>query len=417
MVKNFIISSFLIIPIILYIGCDSEKKKLKIDIEDKFIQINIDNEDFLKPLNYSDVFSEVMVIPLETKKECLLGGDLFQIEIANDSIFILDPSISNTFFLFNKEGKFLKKIGSRGKGPGEYIAPQHFYVDQITEQIYLFDAMTNNIIVYNKNGKYIENLRFSTDLEKIARITDFAIEKDFIYIDATPWPNKVLPNYLLRLVDSKGLLQNEWLSTPEYNKGLQMNFSYGRLFFQTNNDIKFILPFCDTIFSLKNKNIDPFIVLTTKDKINKGDYSDLMKKNENENDMSFVRELHKSCKLWNINNYFENDNISFFSFYKGGNPFFLFYNKNTGKTKCVKFILFNNDIFGLNHYKFCGITSTHLVTIFDPSKISSLPYKKSLEELKSYYKKSKFVTNKNDSILNTIDEQSNPVVLLYKFNI
>ena len=70
------------------------------------------------------------------------------IKITNKSIFL---SSVEGVFKFDRDGKMVTKIGSKGRGPGEYIYSNDFAVDDIHETIYIKDR--NNIIkVYSKHG-------------------------------------------------------------------------------------------------------------------------------------------------------------------------------------------------------------------------------------------------------------------------
>ena len=70
-----------------------------------------------KELNLSDVASGVRYIPLETTTESLLDKDILDVTFTADYLFVCDYV---NLFQFTPEGKFVRKIGKAGEGPGEY---------------------------------------------------------------------------------------------------------------------------------------------------------------------------------------------------------------------------------------------------------------------------------------------------------
>ena len=56
--------------------------------------------------------------------------------------------------MFTSEGEFIKIIGKKGKGKGEWTYPKGIAVDA-NDNIYVADAKLNKIIVYDKDGNFI----------------------------------------------------------------------------------------------------------------------------------------------------------------------------------------------------------------------------------------------------------------------
>ena len=83
---------------------------------DKFFEINY--EDILKnkkEVPLSQVASNVEYIKLETNQDCLIGG-IRECLFTDNLIFINNR---DHILKFSRDGKFLQKIGSPGRGPGE----------------------------------------------------------------------------------------------------------------------------------------------------------------------------------------------------------------------------------------------------------------------------------------------------------
>lgn len=105
-------------------------------------------------LQIDSIFSGFKAIPLETKKECLIGK-IIKTKIYKGKMFILDELKS--LFVFNTNGKFLYEIGKRGKGPGEYLELRDFDIDS-NGNVYILDF--RRILMYKNDGTFLKKFIF-----------------------------------------------------------------------------------------------------------------------------------------------------------------------------------------------------------------------------------------------------------------
>ena len=107
----------------------------------------------------SDMFSSIELIPLETKDECLIGGENLQIILNDDFIFIKDPGIGfvsrENLYGFDHTGKFINEIGRKGNGPGEYTNISYFFINIEKPYIYVVDF--TKILEYDFSGRFIRS--------------------------------------------------------------------------------------------------------------------------------------------------------------------------------------------------------------------------------------------------------------------
>lgn len=80
----------------------------------------------------SDMADNLQAIPLETTDSCLLSGYL-QIWIGNKYIVTADRE---NMHLFNRNGKHIRQLMNRGKGPGQFQYINSFTVDESKERLY-----------------------------------------------------------------------------------------------------------------------------------------------------------------------------------------------------------------------------------------------------------------------------------------
>lgn len=85
------------------------------------------------------------VIHLETNDSSLIG-EINNIEIFEDKIYLLDKHYSKALHIFDTTGKFIQKT-IQGKGPGEYLAPRSFTIDQKHKELVIWDMNQSSFII------------------------------------------------------------------------------------------------------------------------------------------------------------------------------------------------------------------------------------------------------------------------------
>lgn len=102
-----------------------------------------------KEAKVSDIVKNYILIALETTEDNLIL-DPTVVKISQDKIFVLDRfSPSKSLYVFLKSGKYIGKIGNKGEGPGEYVMPHSFVINERDNRLFLRDMATNKILVYD----------------------------------------------------------------------------------------------------------------------------------------------------------------------------------------------------------------------------------------------------------------------------
>ena len=131
---------YLAILFLVATSCNSKDKNL---IE--FNPVNLEENG----IALSKIANDINYIPLDNNFPIgLIHNNLV---FTKNSIYfsVLDIGILE----FNRDGKFIRKIGSIGKGPGEYTYYVDFSVDDKTGTIYVRDR-DNIVKVYSKTGSF-----------------------------------------------------------------------------------------------------------------------------------------------------------------------------------------------------------------------------------------------------------------------
>lgn len=149
---NFLLTLFLI----LCISCNEGLKK-EIPNTGSFYTIPfakiVQNK---REVKLSEIATDVEFVQFENTPEAFFR-DIENVEFTKDYVFI--KTWGQPIFQFSIDGKLVRKVGTMGRGPGEYNSCFKITVDEENERIYIHN--TNfNITAFNFDGEYIKTIHF-----------------------------------------------------------------------------------------------------------------------------------------------------------------------------------------------------------------------------------------------------------------
>ena len=146
---------FVLFFVSLFYSCSNETKK-----SNNLLEIHIDiDKNITLPL--SEITENIAAIELELTDENLINPeDIIKILLSDSLIFISEPE---HLFVFNIEGKFIRSIGSKGQGPGEYIRIKSFTFDEKNQIIYI-NSDGSQILGYDLTGKFLKKITIMKDV-------------------------------------------------------------------------------------------------------------------------------------------------------------------------------------------------------------------------------------------------------------
>jgi len=313
----------------LFTMCQNGKNERKTDRTikpDSLIVINIDKLNFERPILFSSVFQNIKILALETKEDCLIGK-INQLEMSDDTLFILDSYSAKALFLFDNNGKYLKKIGKIGKGPGEYSHISSFSLDLKKRQIQILDPQQQKIIIFSTQGKLINEIKLSGNMLPI----QIATQDELIYIDQLI-SKDTKAEFLLYAINNSGKIVSRWLPYQIYDKGLEQPYNSSLNFFKAEDDIKYVKPLFDTIFSLNHGTVKPYLAVTTKNKITNEDIQEMNKIM----DVTKFLDYYIRCnKFLGITHYKESRSLITFKYQNNRTTHNLFIFKNDHNIQCT----------------------------------------------------------------------------------
>ena len=120
-------------------------------------------------MSLSSLVEDLYVIPLDNRDEALTKGENPHV---TENYILIRPWSGEAAKLFDKEGRFICKIGDFGQGPGEY---QNLYDEQIDEEnnrIYLLPWQAKSVLAYDLNGNFVQNIPLAEEAPKGAVYVD-----------------------------------------------------------------------------------------------------------------------------------------------------------------------------------------------------------------------------------------------------
>jgi hypothetical protein len=129
--------------LLLTISCKSQDKDLY-QFDPRTLKEN--------KITLSEIADDITYIPLDNSFPIsLIYSPRYFI---NNSIYL--SALNSGVMVFDRKGKLLRKIGSIGRGPGEYNYYYKFTVDDNSETVCVLDF--NIIKVYSKTGLFLRNI-------------------------------------------------------------------------------------------------------------------------------------------------------------------------------------------------------------------------------------------------------------------
>lgn len=153
--KNF--PCCLLLLVLLFLSCSDIKINREHFIEEytnASHQIHIpDIKDSIN-IRYSDIFTKVDYIPLECTVQSLIAN-VNKLEILEDGGYLVLDRNNSKVLRFNKDGKFVNKIGEVGKRHNEYTRVNDFAYLPSLQKIVIWDNPSHSLLVYSLDGEFL----------------------------------------------------------------------------------------------------------------------------------------------------------------------------------------------------------------------------------------------------------------------
>ena len=206
--------------------------------------------------NLSAIASGVEFIPIDAEPP-IRDFHIYDVSAGGNYLFLSDIYEIRKY---DRHGKYIRNIGSRGMGPEEFVQlgiPPQF--DYEKELIYALDVERNRIVVYRFDGTYVK------------AISLYSHASDIDMIDSTRiayrqgWTDRYKPScQLIQFIDYNGQLTKTYPSHryPIPKEDMEQYGSYVS-FFWKHGGMNYYLEYgSDTIFQIRKDSILPIRKLT-----------------------------------------------------------------------------------------------------------------------------------------------------------
>lgn len=284
--------------------------------------LKIDIESILDKKHFSnsgvDYIEEIEFIPLQTAESCLIGVNA-DFSLTNNYIIVRDE---NSCFLFNrKTGKFEKKIGNKGRGPGEYRSTMGFI--HYEEKMIYFSGNGGELLQYNFSGDFIKKVSIpgvNNGFTSPSLPSKYTYTKNFI---VSYFGNMVgTEEKLLSISDHDGnvvkLFPNK--NRVELKSNIAINLHESQ-FYHMGNELYFKEDYSDIVYNVSTTGLRPYMILHL------GKYQPFYESKWYTNNE--IKKLGN--ELIGLRHLIESKNFVFFEFYFNKKYYQAVFNKNNKK--------------------------------------------------------------------------------------
>jgi len=225
---------------------------------DQIFHIKVDNTQDFMDLKLSNLVDSIRLVALETSKNVVIQANDFY--VSKD--FILAFS-QDGIYKFSAEGKFLKKIAGYGRGPDEIMGfGFSYFCDENKNLLYISDMnVKQKLLVYDLiHDKFITPVKKSIP----GNWNSFSIYNDSLILGIPAYPFDS-DSYTLFFQSINGKFIS---GIPHFKKVLwgpkQVETFQNSQLTIGENTCRISFAFDDTLFTLKNNHLVPYIILDFK---------------------------------------------------------------------------------------------------------------------------------------------------------
>ena len=160
-----------------------------------------------KEIMLNELASDIRYVPLETTDDCLMNNEFYIMQYTGEDI------ITSGIFHFDKNGKFLNKIGSKGQGPEEYLQGLFAFGDWKNKLLYVQNWTT--LTCYGFDGTFVRSVPTPQLNMGAAGLFD---ENHILYSNDIYYADKANPIQLYMVDSQNGKTVSKWRVHLEENK-------------------------------------------------------------------------------------------------------------------------------------------------------------------------------------------------------
>ena len=356
------------------------------------------NIDQLELAVLTEVGEAISYIPLETSDMSLIDRFVRQISVSDLHITIHD---NNRILMFDTLGNFLRQIGRKGQGPGEYVILHNYFFASDDKTIFLL-INGQRLLEFNLDGQHMNIYRLDMEVE-IDQI--LPINENFFAFHAVNAPKQVYPSDASLFVSD--LYSNIQKSYNNYHRRIYLPvFPIPKVpFYFYQGELRYKEAGCDTLYTIRQDELIPYAMIQLGRKEMLIDFYNLSFETQEMN-------LQQNRgKYWVYDITEDNENL-YITLYDWKNNFYGYYNKYNNTIKVIGDDGFQNDIDGgLPFFPKYVYNDSILVDYVNAFTLREHVLNSNASEKRRLY------GQKYDDLVelaNSIDDESNPIVVMVR---
>ena len=203
------------------------------------------------PIDVKTIITEIGFIKLDTAIEATVTPS--ELRVYKNRIYIRDGR-TESVLMFDRSGRFIKKIGMIGRGPKEFLSMRSIEIDYFRDRLYITDAFGSKTMAFDLDGNYLFTVPLG-DAGGLIAITPSGIiihegQMSTFGIDQKTMTQKEN----IKIIDTMGNLITKGF---EYNYNRKINSFFNTISVSKSGEITFAPLFRDTIYSITDSAITP----------------------------------------------------------------------------------------------------------------------------------------------------------------
>lgn len=229
-----------IAPLVFFCCCAPNKLK---EEESAQILINLD-EKKVTP-SFFDLFSNLEIVPLETRQSSLISKPQ-KVIYGKNRYYIMNDNVVS---IFDTKGKFISKIDNEGRGPNEYGRLNDIELNKVTGDLELLTLQPAAIFTYSEDENDIIDKYYLTKNLRVSKYFKSVSASEFLIYSS------FADNQIYHLDTKTDELTPLLGGIPEYIP-TKTSFNPGNtVFFESGEEICYRQVFSNKIYVYKNKSM------------------------------------------------------------------------------------------------------------------------------------------------------------------
>jgi len=201
------------------------------------------------------ISESVRVVPLKTPQSLVIGN-LGRVAQYGEYIFV---TTYQGIYVFDQEGNYQNTIGTKGRGPAEYISLAYMFPNDTG--LWIIDDAQKKVLHYSTKGAFLGSYFFS-EYPGQSLASCFHMQKGETFVAFVPDMGQPNSDIMLSFFDKTHIIDSVLYYNPIINSGnVQSNFYDEAQFVDNKGKTRFKEMLNDTIYTIDNHRLIPEFVV------------------------------------------------------------------------------------------------------------------------------------------------------------